>query len=87
MRTWLNGILTLIGASSLTDEEYNGINFLHLTVNEYNQAAYDELSKVLVDRESVSSIQQKLVAFFKLKDLDVVPAVTAKSDIYIGSVL
>lgn len=87
MRAWLNGILQLIGGATLTDEEYDSINFLHLTVNTYNQAAYDELSKVLLGRENVSTQQEKLIAFFKLKDLDVAPAKTGKSNIYLGDVL
>lgn len=87
MRTWLNSILQLIGAESLTDVEYDSINFLNLTVNVYNQALYDELSKVLVTRGTVSTTQEKLIAFFKLKDVNVVPAQTGKTDIWIGSVL
>lgn len=87
MREWLNGILTFIAVSSLTDVEYNSINFLNLEVLTYNQAAYDELSKVLAGREAVSTAQDRLAAFFKAKGLDVAVANTGKSNIYMGSVL
>lgn len=87
MRDWLNSILVFIGTTSLTDEEYDSINFLNLTSGTYNQAAYDQLAAVLKARESVSSLQERLVALFKVKGLDVVPAVTGKSNILIGLVL
>lgn len=87
MRDWLNAILGFIGTSSLTDVEYNSINFLNLTTNVYNQAAYDELSKVIATRDGVSTLQGKLVGFFTAKGLAVSPAVTGNSKIYLGSVL
>ncbi len=87
MRAWLNSVLVFISATSLTDEEYDGINFVDLTVNVYNQSAYDELSKVLAARELVSTIQDRLTALFKIKGLDVTPAATGKSNILIGMVL
>jgi len=87
MREWLNGILTFIGASSLTDVEYNSINFLNLEVLVYNQPAYDELSKVLAGREAVSTMQARLAGLFQAKGLDVAVANTGKSNIYMGDVL
>jgi hypothetical protein len=87
MRDWLNSIFVFIGTTSLTDEEYDSINFLNLTSGTYNQAAYDELSKVLSAREAVSSLQERLVALFKVKGVDVTPAETGKSNILIGMVL
>lgn len=87
MRAWLNGILSVIGAASFTDLEYAGVNVLPLEVNVYNQAAYDELAKVLATRDGVSTEQDKLVAFFKVKGLDVTPAKTGKSDVFLGAVL
>lgn len=87
MRDWLNSIFALIGTSSLTDIEYAGVDLTDVTLNIYNQALYDELAAVLAARETVSTVQQKLIAFFKLKDLDVAPLETGKTEIWIGSVL
>lgn len=87
MRDWLNAVLGFIGTSSLTDEEYASINFLNLESQVYNQAAYDELSKVLEGRENVSTMQSRLIGVFAAKGFEVAPAATGKSEIYLGSVL
>lgn len=87
MREWLNAILGFIGATSLTDEEYDSINFLNITNGVYNQAAYDELAKVLAARETVSDIQERLAGFFRAKGLEVAPLDTAKSEILVGLAL
>lgn len=88
MRDWLNAILVFITATTLTDDEYNSINFLNLEVMVYNQAAYDELAKILAARELVSDMQDRLVGFFKAKGLDTVqPLDVAKSEIFIGAAL
>lgn len=87
MRDWLNAIFAFIGTSSLTDPEYAGIDTSLLTVNTYNQAAYDALAAVLTGRDAVSTMQDRLVAFFKAKGLDVAALDTAQSNIYLGSVL
>lgn len=87
MRDWLNAILAFIGTSSLTDLEYAAIDTDLLTLNTYNQAAYDAEAAVLTSREAVSTMQDRLIAFFKAKGLDVAAVSTAKSNIYLGSVL
>lgn len=87
MRDWLNAIFAFIGATSLTDEEYNSINFLNLEVQVYNQAAYDQLAKVLISRESISSMNDRLVAFFAARGTIVTAAKTGKSNIWLGSAL
>ena len=85
MREWLNAILTFIGATSLTDEEYNSINFLNIENGVYNQAAYDELAKVLEARESMSTMQERLAGFFRAKGLtELTPLDVAKSEILVG---
>lgn len=85
MREWLNAIFTFIGAPSLTDGEYNSINFVNITNGTYNQAAFDELSKVLASRETVSTMQKRLAGFFTSKGLDnLTVADTAKSQILVG---
>ncbi len=87
MRDWLNAIFSFIGTTSLTDAEYNGINFVNITLQTYNQAAYDELSKVLLAREAVSDMQKRLLGVFTAKGATIAPAVTAKTNIYLGDAL
>lgn len=84
MRDFLNAILAFIGAESLTNEEFNG---LPIDSASYNADTYNALSAVLAERESVSTIQDKLWAYFKAKGVDVTQASTARSNIFIGSVL
>lgn len=84
MRDWFNAIFQFIGTTSLTDEEYQGINVLHIDVMVYSQTAYDELSKVLLARESVSDLQDRLIGVFKAKGTDVAPAVTTGTNILLG---
>lgn len=87
MRDWLNAILIFIGTSTLTDLEYAAIDTDLLTLNTYNQAAYDALAAVLDSREAVSTLQDRLVAFFEAKGVSVAEADTAKSEIYLGGVI
>jgi hypothetical protein len=84
MRDFLNGILTFIGSTSLTDEEFDTVQS---TSTVYNQSTYDDLALILQSRESVSTYQDRLISFYKAKGLDVTAASTAKSNILIGSVL
>lgn len=84
MRAFLNGILAFIGATSLTDIEFTS---LPIDSAAYNADTYNALSGVLSSRESVSGLQDKLVAYFKVKGVDVVPAKTGKSNIFVGAVL
>lgn len=84
MRDWLNAILGFIGTTSLTDEEYAGMNLLNVETQIYSQAAYDALSAVLLGRENVSQMQARLVGVFKAKGTEVNPADTAKTNILLG---
>lgn len=85
MREWLNAILGFITAPALTDEEYASMNLLNVTNGTYDQAAYDQLSKVLSSRETVSTMQDRLSGFFRAKGLTTLtPADTAKSQILVG---
>lgn len=69
----------------MTDEEYATVNVLPLTINTYNQAAYDQLSKVLASRENVSTMQDRLAGFFRAKGAtDLTVADVAKSQILVG---
>lgn len=71
----------------MTDVEYALINTELLTTNVYNQTSYDEISKVLAYRESISNMQDRLTGYFKSKGYDVTTATAPKSNIFIGSVL
>lgn len=87
MRDWMNAIFAFIGTTSLTDVEYNSINFLNITSQVYNQAAYDELSKVLTSREAVSTMQKRLLGVFQAKGAEITAIETAKTNIYLGDAL
>ena len=84
MRDFLNGILTFIGSTSLTDEEFDA-----LTIESYgyDQATYQALAHVLEARESISTLQDRLVSYFEAKGVSVTANETGKSNIFIGAVL
>jgi len=84
LRNFLNAILAFIGAESLTDEEYDSLN---VEAQDYSQQTYDELAGVLEERESVSTIQDRLVAYFAARGTNVTALDTGKSNIFLGSVL
>jgi hypothetical protein len=84
MRDFLNGILNWIATDSLTDAEYATIT---ATLPLYDQATYDDLSRILLAREAVSTLQSRLVMFYGSKGVTVTPAKTGSSNIYIGDVL
>lgn len=84
MRDFLNGILSFIVAESLTDDEFETVT---AELPLYDQATYDDLSRILASRESVSYLQDRLVAYYKARGVDVQAADTGKSNIYLGDVL
>lgn len=84
MRNFLNAILTFIVAESLTDEEFETVT---APLPLYDQATYDDLSRILAAREALSTVQDRLVAYYKARGVDVTPADTGKSNIYLGDVL
>lgn len=71
----------------MTDVEYASVNVMGITVNTYNQAAYDELSKLLLSRESVSNMQSRLLGVFQAKGAEITATVNAKTNILLGMVL
>lgn len=87
MRDWLNAILVYIGSATMTDLEYNSLNFLTLDVNVYSQSAYDQLSSILLAREAVSTMQRRLFGLFLAKGADIREANVAKTNILLGSAL
>lgn len=53
----------------------------------YDQDSYNDLSAVLVSRESVSVYQDRLLAYYQARGAQVTPAKTGKSNILIGGAL
>jgi len=84
MRDFLDAILAFIVAESMTDEEFDTIVS---TIPIYDQATYDDLAGILETREAVSTVQDRLVAYYKARGVEVTAADTGKSNIYIGDVL
>jgi len=84
MRDFLNAILAFIGAESMTDEEFETIES-ELPI--YDQGTYDDLSNILESREAVSSIQDRLTAYYEARGVTISENETGKSHIYVGSVL
>lgn len=84
MRDFLDNIFLFIGATSLTDLEFSTVT---ASLPIYNQKTYEDLSRVLETRSGVNDYQDKLVAFYKAKGVDVAPTDTGKTNIYLGSPL
>lgn len=87
MRNFLDAVLAFIGATSLTDAEYDALNFLNLEVAVYNEALYNELMKTLVARETVSTTRDRFRALFVAKGVSVPDVPATKSNVFLGSVL
>lgn len=83
MRDTLNAILAFIGSASLTDAEFNALT---LESTEDAREVYEALSQVLSARESVSTMIDRLTAYFKAKGYDFTPA-QGKSNIFLGGPL
>lgn len=84
MREFLDAILAFIVTESLTDEEFATCT---ATMPIYDQTSYDDLARVLVSRESVSTYQERLLSFYEAKGVDIDPAETGKTDILLGCTL
>lgn len=84
MRDFLDSILEFIGAESLTDNEFDSVE---LELPLYDQDTYDALAEILEAREAVSSAQDRLVAYFTARGVEVTPNNTAKTNILIGAAL
>ena len=84
MRSALNYILNFIGAASLTDEEFDGLT---IESTEDDVATYEALNAVLVSRESVSSLTDKLTYYFLAKGAEIPTIDNGKSNILVGQVL
>lgn len=84
MRDTINALFAMIGAESITDEEFDSLTIVSFALD---QETYDALAEVLAARELVSTIQDRLSAYFYARGVEVTPASTARSNIFIGDVL
>lgn len=82
MRETLNGILTSIGASSLTDAEWADIEFDDESslIEQYNA-----LFATLITRESVSSTIDRLKYYFQARGAAITVGESGRSNIFVGS--
>lgn len=86
MRDQLNAILTFIGSSSLTDEEFDSIN---LENSNDQVTVYNSLVEILHDRESSSNTINKLQYYFQAMgvNLSSEPSSSPQSNIFVGAPL
>jgi len=87
VRDFLDAILTVIGAESLTTEEFEALG---LTVQAYTVETYNALNGVLLAREGISDQPQRLEHYFLARGVDLSSAVEtdpARSNILIGEEL
>ena len=81
MRAFLDNILNAIGATSLTDLEFDTVTASFAILE---QATYDDLASILLTRGGVSKDSARLIAYYKANSgLDVVP-VFDRSNIFLG---
>lgn len=84
LREFLNAILGVIGASSLTDGEYSGID---LEGSAFDLETYEALLTVLDSRESMSCTRDRLRFYFLARGVEVPESSPGKSQIFVGGVL
>jgi hypothetical protein len=86
MRDLLNGVFSFIGAESLTDDEWTLLDAMDLS-SAYDLTAYKALDNTLYGRESVTTMRDRLKAYYLAKGVDIQTPVTGTSNIYIGDAL
>lgn len=84
IRDFIDAILAVIGASSLTDEEFG-----YITVEDetYTAELYTEIILVLDTREAVSNTRDRLTAYFTARGVAVTEPSAGVSKIYLGDAL
>ncbi len=83
-REYLDGILSFVGAESMTDLEFNALTITNVANDVAN---YNALVGVLNSRELVSSQLSRLSNYYLAKGTDIDVADQAKSNIFIGGAL
>lgn len=81
MRDFINAVFSFIGASNLTDEEFESIEIESQT---YTSELYEALLEIIDARELVSGTRDRLTYFFLAKGVSVSASSPAKSNILIG---
>lgn len=84
MRDWINTVLSFIGTTSLTDDEFES---LPIEAAMYDQDTYDAIVGVLQSRESVSNLLDRLTAYWQARGIEFTPATNGRSNILVGAVL
>jgi hypothetical protein len=85
MRNFIDSILSFIGTSSLTDPEFDSLT---IESADYNQETYDAIYSILESRESISTLDEKLIAYFQAAGFDPsTPQDTGSSNIFVGGVI
>lgn len=87
MRDFINSILSFIGSTSLTDSEYISMDLTNQLANVYTTQLYTEIGKVLLAREAISSVTDRLQNLFLAKGVTVTPVAKGASNILIGCAL
>jgi hypothetical protein len=84
MRDYLDGILSLIGAESLTDEEFSSN-----PVTDINDhlGVYNYLLGILQARELVSDMSFRLKSYFDARGISLASPNVGRSNIFVGAEL
>jgi hypothetical protein len=82
MREYLDGILSFIGAESLTDEEFGTVE---VTDQNDHVAVYDTLLGILQSRDLVSDMTSRLLSYFQAMGVAATPPNNSYSNIFIGA--
>ena len=82
MRDYLNGVLSFIGAESLTNDEFSSITLENISDLVAN---YNALLVILQDREVVSDMTSRLEHYYLAKGAAVSTPNNARSNIFVGS--
>lgn len=95
LRSDLNGVLSFIGAESLTDEEYDAIDG-DISSFSNNEEVYTALCQILDGRDSVSTLVDRLTYYYLAKGVSFAvngapgfpdTTLSGKSNIYVGGEL
>lgn len=86
MRAFLDAVLSFIGATSLTDIEFEFVEGEQEDTSDQLKN-YQTLDSVLDSRESVSSLRDRLRYYYLAKGVAVGELETGKSNILIGAPL
>jgi len=84
LRDFLNAILTIIGASSLTDEEFDSLTLVQAW---FDVETYEALLSIIDSREVVSNTRDRLTYYFLARGVEVSEPSAGVTKIYVGDEL